>query len=283
MSEIESLSTRFWDLYLEASPSIATLLGDHRFDHELEDLSQEFFDESAEQLHGVISDTEALDGSAFDRQDRITQAMLISEASNALTMLDTRVMVASPDPLSGPAGGLLMYAGQTAAQDATQAGALYERYRMVPRLLAQALDLHKAEVAAGRTPIAANIQRVLSQVDDYLSSPIETDPFANLAGPDGWNGLDSGTPTCVLTTILRPASHISGRRRSSRRKHVMRITRFCVTSRRRLDLRQWSSSSRLFRTRRRNCMTLGSRRQRGSTPTSSVRSANGPSARPISP
>ena len=188
MSEIERLSTRFWDLYLEASPSIATLLGDHRFDHELEELSQEFFDESVEKLHGVISDAEALDTSAFDRQERITRAMLLSEASNALTLLDTRVMVASPDPLISPAGGLLMYAGQTAAQDATQAGALYERYRKVPRLLAQALDSHNAEVAAGRKPIAANIQRVLSQVDDYLSSPIETDPFANLAGPDGWNG-----------------------------------------------------------------------------------------------
>ena len=207
MSEIERLSTRFWDLYLEASPSIATLLGDHRFDHELEELSQEFFDESVEKLHGVISEAEALDTSAFDRQERITQAMLISEASNALTLLDTRVMVASPDPLISPAGGLLMYAGQTAAQDATQAGALYERYRLVPRLLAQALDVHKAEVAAGRTPIAANIQRVLSQVDDYLSSPIETDPFANLAGPDGWNGLDKWREDMASLTNndIRPA------------------------------------------------------------------------------
>jgi uncharacterized protein (DUF885 family) len=190
MSEIERLSERFWDLSLEASPSMATLLGDHRFDHQLEDLSPEFLDKSVTQLRDVASQAAALDSSAFDRQERITQAMLLSEASDALTMIETRVMVASPDPLTGPASGLLMYAGQTAAQDATQAAALYERYRLVPRLLAQALDLHKAEVAAGRTPIAANIHRVLSQVDDYLSSPIETDPFANLAGPDGWSGLD---------------------------------------------------------------------------------------------
>jgi uncharacterized protein (DUF885 family) len=207
MSEIEKLSERFWDLSLEASPSTATLLGDHRFDHLLEDLSPEFLDRSVAQLRGVLTEAAALDTSAFDPQQRITQAMLLSEASDALTLLETRVMVASPDPLTGPASGILMYAGQTAAQDTIQAGALYERYRLVPRLLDQALDLHKAEVAAGRTPIAANIQRVLSQVDDYLASPIDTDPFANLSGPDGWDGLAKWREdmASLATDAIRPA------------------------------------------------------------------------------
>jgi uncharacterized protein (DUF885 family) len=210
MSEIERLSERFWDLSLEASPSMATLLGDHRFDHQLEDLSPEFLDKSVTQLREVTSQAAALDSSAFDRQQRLTQAMLLSEASDALTMIETRVMVASPDPLTGPASGILMYAGQTAAQDATQAGALYERYRLVPRLLAQALDLHKAEVAAGRTPIAANVQRVLSQVDDYLASPLDTDPFANLAGPEGWSGLNKWREDMEALTndAIRPAFSI---------------------------------------------------------------------------
>ncbi|HUP15208.1 MAG TPA: DUF885 domain-containing protein [Acidimicrobiia bacterium] len=207
MSEIERLSERFWDLSLEASPSMATLLGDRRFDHQLEDLSPEFLDKSLTQLREVTSQAAALDSSAFDRQQRLTQAMLLSEASDALTMIETRVMVASPDPLTGPASGILMYAGQTAAQDAIQAGALFERYRLVPRLLAQALDLHKAEVAAGRTPIAANVQRVMSQVDDYLASPLETDPFANLAGPEGWNGLDKWREdmASLANDAIRPA------------------------------------------------------------------------------
>lgn len=210
MSEIETLSERFWDLSLEASPSMATLLGDHRFDHLLEDLSPEFIDKTIGQLREVVTEAAALDTSSFDPQQRITQAMLLSEASDALTMLETRVMVASPDPLTGPASGILMYAGQTAAQDATQAGALYERYRLVPRLLAQALDLHKAEVAAGRTPIAANVRRVLSQVDDYLASPIDTDPFANLSGPKGWDGLARWREdmASLANDAIRPAFNV---------------------------------------------------------------------------
>ena len=207
MSAIDQLSQRYWDLSLEASPSNATLLGDHRFDHLLEDLTPEFLDTTATQLREVMTAAAALDTAAFDPQQRITQAMLLSEASDALAMIETRVMVASPDPLIGPANGVLMYAGQTAAQDATQAEALRERYRLVPRLLAQALDLHKAEVTDGRTPIAANIHRVLSQVDDYLASPIDTDPFANLSGPEQWDGFPRWREemTSLANDAIRPA------------------------------------------------------------------------------
>jgi uncharacterized protein (DUF885 family) len=106
-------------------------------------------------------------------------------------MVETRVLVAACDPLTGPVNGLLSYAGQTSASDSEQAEALVERYRQVPRLLAEAAQIHLAEAAAGRTPTAANVQRVLSQVDDYLASPLDDDPFVTMAGPEGWDGLEA--------------------------------------------------------------------------------------------
>ncbi|HET7722969.1 MAG TPA: hypothetical protein VFK43_23575, partial [Acidimicrobiales bacterium] len=36
---LRSLAEEFWETLLEASPSTATLLGDHRYDDRLEDLS----------------------------------------------------------------------------------------------------------------------------------------------------------------------------------------------------------------------------------------------------
>jgi len=207
MSELETLSDRFWDLTLENSPSMATLLGDRRFDGMLEDLSEEALQIYASKLGDIKEKAAAIDASGFDHQQSLTRGMLISEASDALTMIETRVLVASCDPLTGPVSGLLSYAGQTAAHDAAQAEALYERYRQVPRLLTDALALHREEVAAGRTPTAANVERVLSQVDDYLASPIDSDPFASLPGPEGWAGLDGWRQQMsVLTTDqIRPA------------------------------------------------------------------------------
>lgn len=190
MTDLESLSERYWDLSLENSPSTATLLGDRRFDHLLDDLSPEGLDRYARQLRDLMTEASQLDASSFDHQQHLTRDMLLSEAGNTITMLETRIMVAACDPLTGPLSGVLNFVGQTKAQDPAQAEALFARYRQVPRLFAEALALHQEDVAAGRTPIAANVQRVLSQVDDYLGSPIESDPFATLAGPEDWDGLD---------------------------------------------------------------------------------------------
>ncbi len=38
---LRNLAEEFWETVLEASPSTATLLGDHRYDDRLEDLSAE--------------------------------------------------------------------------------------------------------------------------------------------------------------------------------------------------------------------------------------------------
>ena len=207
MTELESLATRFWDLSLENNPSAATLLGDRRFDHLLDDLSSEGLDRLTSQLRGLVEEASQLDGSEFSSQDHLTRDMLISEASNNITMLETRVLMGACDPLTGPLSGLLNFVSQTRAQDAAQAEALYARYQQVPRLLAEALTLHRAEAEAGRTPIAANVQRVVSQSEDYLGSPIETDPFANLAGPDGWEGLEAWQERMrtLTTDQIRPA------------------------------------------------------------------------------
>jgi len=207
MTDLESLSSRFWDLSLENSPSTATLLGDRRFDHLLDDLSLEGLERYAGQLTDLVAEASQLDGSGFDSQQNLTRAMLISEATNAITMIETKLLIGACDPLIGPLSGLLNFASQTRAQDPTQAEALYARYRQVPRLLAEASELHRTEAEAGRTPIAANVQRVVSQTDDYLGSPVEADPFANLAGPEDWEGLErwQGRMRTLTADEIRPA------------------------------------------------------------------------------
>lgn len=190
MTDLARLAQEFWDLFLSHSPTNATLLGDRRFDDQLEDLGD---DNAASYLSGlsdIIGRAEKIDPSPLGNQDRITRSMLISESRNQVTLVETGVLFAPCDPMLGPAVGLLLTIGQIAASTPEQAEALFERYRQVPRYFDQALVRHHSEIAVGRTPIRVNVERVLSQTDSYLSSPLETDPFANLAGPNGWSGYD---------------------------------------------------------------------------------------------
>ena len=81
------------------------------------------------------------------------------------------------------------------------------RTRAYATMLAQAADRFREGLAAGRTPARINIERSINQVEGYLASPLDADPFANLAGPEGWDGLDAWRAelTDIVRDVVRPA------------------------------------------------------------------------------
>ncbi|MGH9894211.1 MAG: DUF885 family protein, partial [bacterium] len=165
MTQLDRLATNYWDRYLEASPTTATILGDHRFDHLLDDISPEATELLLAQFRQIRSEAEGISVGALDHQDRITRSMLMSETQVAIDMIETGILYGACDPNTGVLVGLLQDAGQTVATSPENAAALLERYRQVSRLFDQALERHLSEFAIGRTATASNISRVLSQLD----------------------------------------------------------------------------------------------------------------------
>jgi uncharacterized protein (DUF885 family) len=207
MTDLVRLAQEMWDLRMSYSPINATLLGDRRFDDHLDDLSDEGGAAYIAGLSEIIGQADQVDPSSLATQDLITRSMLISECRSQVTLIDTGVLFAPCDPMLGPVVGLLLTIGQIAASTPEQAEALFERYRQVPRYFDQALARHHSEISVGRTPIRANVERVLSQIDSYLASPIETDPFANLAGPEEWSGFNGWRERLknLAAETIRPA------------------------------------------------------------------------------
>jgi uncharacterized protein (DUF885 family) len=207
MTDLARLAQEFWDLLLSRNPINATLLGDRRFDDQIDDLSDESAAAYVAELTKIIGQAEKIDPSSLGSQDVVTRSMLITEARNQVTRIETGVLFAPCDPMLGPVVGLLLTIGQIAASTPEQADALFERYRQVPRYFEQGLTRHRSEIAVGRTPIRVNVERVLSQIDSYLASPLETDPFFNLAGPEDWSGYDGWRESLKVLTAetIRPA------------------------------------------------------------------------------
>ena len=52
-----------------------------------------------------------------------------------------------------------------------------ERTRPTATMLDQAAERFREGLAAGRTPARINIERSINQVDGYLASPLDGDPF----------------------------------------------------------------------------------------------------------
>lgn len=185
---LRELTDRYWEARLEASPLFATFLGDHRWDDRVDDLS-----EAAEQEHRAswqrfLADAEAVAEDGLDETDRVTRRLLIEELGDAIAGIDARLIELTSDQMQGIHAELLTMAGQLRAAEPEHAAMAVARVRAMGTMLDQAADRYRAGLAAGRTPARTCIDRSINQVDGYLASPIEQDPFANLAGPADWDG-----------------------------------------------------------------------------------------------
>ena len=63
-------------------------------------------------------------------------------------------------------------------------------------MLDQAADRYRAGLAAGRTPARTCIDRSINQIDGYLGSPLDADPFvAPQPGPPTGTARRRGGPS----------------------------------------------------------------------------------------
>ena len=210
--DLLQLADDYWDSMLEAFPSAATLLGDRRFDDRIEDPSL-----AAEQrLHatwsGLLARVDALADDDFTDGDHITRTLLRGELSHGLDGLGLRMAELASDQMDGIHADLLTCAPQVNAPSPENARALVERHRQIGGLLDGAVERFREGLTAGRTPARLVIDRSLNQLDGYLASPLDDDPFVTFAGPDGTDGWDSDAEAAwrdelrtVARDVIRPA------------------------------------------------------------------------------
>jgi len=91
MTPIDRLAADYWDRYLEASPTTATIIGDRRFDHLLDDISPQATAEWLSQLRRIQAEAEGMHEDDLDHQGRITRAMLMSETLVGIDMIETGI------------------------------------------------------------------------------------------------------------------------------------------------------------------------------------------------
>ena len=203
---LDSLADRYWKTYSRYNPTIATVRGLHDFDHELRHFDADWLGEIHDEFSSIRTEASALDTEAMHTQEKISARLLEHEASANAREIDQRFMVAPIDPYLGPHTRLLSDTRQNTVGDPAQADALLGRYEKVPDYLSGALTFHMESADRGMTPARASVDRVVSQLDGYLSSDLEDDPFLQLKLPD-WPGAHRWREraTDLVTDHIRPA------------------------------------------------------------------------------
>jgi len=180
---LAALARRFWDTALEASPTSATMLGDHRFDDRVEDFSREQEDRLIGLLDGFKAEAAAIDPAGLDTNDRITRRSLVFEASSHADRLRNRMAELAVDPMLGIHMEIVNSVPQLVPTDAEQADALVTKASRVGGMFDQAIERLRQGVANRRTPTAILVEKSLAQIDDYLAAPLAEDPFLQIRPP----------------------------------------------------------------------------------------------------
>ncbi len=208
--DLETLSGQFWDARLAADPLGASLLGDHRFDTDLPDLSADGQAALAGRLRTLFARTDALDDAALPVADRINLAILRFELRSDIEALDSAEAEYTVAPtFRSPHAELLETVPNLTLTSPADAEALLARYGKVTGYLAQSEQRLLDGVAAGRTPPAQAVTATIRQLDEYLASPVADDPLLTPAPPASW---DEATASAWrnrlqerLTDTVRPA------------------------------------------------------------------------------
>ncbi len=207
---LQELSDRYWNRLMAASPTWASIIGDHRFDAEVEDLSAESEAALAADLHDVVAAAEAMDPEALDADDRITRRVLMFEAASQAGTLDSRPAEYLVDPMLGIHIDMIQAIPQLRATTREQADAFVTKASRSGATFDQALERHRQGVANHRTPPTISIEKVLAQLDGYLASSIDTDPFLQIGLPDDFTEIDTARWRAAMTEqvqeVIRPAA-----------------------------------------------------------------------------
>lgn len=199
---IDSLAGRFWRLFCEYAPTIATARGEHEFNDKLRTFDPDALDDFASSFRSIGSEVAALDSSNLTTQEQISAGLLAHESDVWATEIEQRFLVAPIDPYIGAHTRLLSDTRMNTVQNPEQADALLDRYRKVDGHLKDALALTRANARDGMTPAMAPLERVLDQIDRYLASDLDDDPFLKLeGGGPHWKQAAQD----LVETVIRPA------------------------------------------------------------------------------
>ncbi len=203
---LESLSNRYWKAYSRYTPTVATTRGEHEFDDQLRHFDDAWLSEMASEFRSISDSASELDTSQMTTQQRISARLLAHEARVWATEIEHRYLVAPIDPYLGPHTRLLSDTRQNTVTDMGQAEALLDRYSKVPEYLEGALAFHRAMASREMAPARASLDRVISQLDGYLASAMEDDPFLRLKLPQGSDASSwRERAESLVTELIRPA------------------------------------------------------------------------------
>jgi uncharacterized protein (DUF885 family) len=168
-----------WEYTMKHSPIYASILGDKRYNDQLDDFSQKAIDEDLEAAQRFLTRFEAIDGTGFPEQEVLNKRLMVRD-------LKMNLEAARFKPWETPvnqSSGIHIEAPQLVSVLSFESVKDYEDYisrlKQLPRLFDQTVVQMRKGMADGLMPPRILLEKVVTQSNKIATTTPEESPFAH--------------------------------------------------------------------------------------------------------
>ena len=222
-ARLAALCHDYWEGTLRARPTMATSLGDRRYDHLLEDITLAGRERERTRLEALRAQAAAIDPATLLAADRVNRSALIEVIEIDLAFLAADFESWVVDPLNGPQVAFLNLPAVQPVKTPVQGHAMAERWRaMSPYLEAHIANLESG-AGAGKVATLNQVERVIEQLDELLARPLDDwpllEPLASI--PASFSTDDRNSFTIELRSAAGTVEPAFGRYRDFLRRAIL--------------------------------------------------------------
>jgi len=174
---LEQLAADYWDAFLERNPTQGTVLGDHRYDDRLNDITPAGRASAERRLEELAERLANLDTLGLTDEEALSVSALRHGIGAELTFLEADELAFTVSPMNGPQVAFLNLPALQPLRDAGDADAMLARWRAMGPWIDDLIANLRRGRADGNFPIAILVQRVANELDELLARPLEEWPL----------------------------------------------------------------------------------------------------------
>ncbi|MFZ3266818.1 MAG: DUF885 domain-containing protein [Terriglobales bacterium] len=168
-----------WEYTLRTNPIYASILGDKRYNDQLDDFSQHAIDDNLEQSRRFVARFEAIDTTGFPDQEVLNKQLMVRDLSMDLEGARFKPWEMPVNQFSG----IHIDAPQLVSILSFESVKDYEDYitrlKLLPRLFDQTIVQMRKGMADGLLPPKILLEQVVTQANGIATMPAEKSPFAH--------------------------------------------------------------------------------------------------------
>ncbi len=179
---VDALAADYQEHRLATLPTWAHLIGEYRYADRFEEVGREAEEGTAARARRLAARAEAIPVDGLDEQQRITRDMVAWDATAQAELADSRMAELAADPVFGVQAALGVRLSKLPLPDAAVAEAMVGKLVGVAAYFRDLTERARDGVRAGRTPAQFAVAQTVAQLDEWLSTPLRSDPLLGI-GP----------------------------------------------------------------------------------------------------